>query len=127
MNWVIPVLHTREDYEFEDFYKRGIFKIIPQELISLEDSKDIILKIPVKDFDKKTVIVEMSLYDKWEESKLFYPERYNNITDFFIKANIPGYCHEPIYLVRGVDHKWISLETTELYTIGVVLKKREDN
>lgn len=127
MNWIIPVLSTREDYEFKDFHGRGIFKIIPLELISIEDAKNIILKIPTKDFDKNTVLIEMSLYDKWEESKLFYPKIYNTITDFFIKASIPGYCRESIYLVRGNEGEWISLETTELYTIGTVMKKREDN
>lgn len=127
MNWSTPILHIKEEYNFEDFHGRGIFKIIPLELISIEDAKNIILKIPTKDFDRNTVLIEMSLYDKWEESKLFYPEIYNNITDFFIKASIPGYCHEPVYLVRGSDERWTSLETDELYTIGTVLKKREDN
>ena len=126
MNWTIPVLHIREKYEFRDSHGRGIFEITPLELISIEDAKDIILKIPTKDFDKNTIVIEMSLYDKWEESKLFYPEIYNIITDFFIKANIPGYCREPIYLVRGNEGEWVSLETTELYTIGTVMKKGED-
>ena len=89
MNWIIPVLHIREKYEFRDSHGRGIFEITPLELISIEDAKDIILKIPTKDFDKNTIFIEMSLYDKWEESKLFYPKIYNTITDFFIKASIP--------------------------------------
>ena len=127
MNWTIPVLHIQNEYEFKDFHGRGIFKIIPLKLVSIEDAKNVILKIPTKDFDRNTILVEMSLYDKWEESKLFYPEIYNDITDFFIKASIPGYCHESVYLVRGNDENWTSLETTELYTIGTVLKKREDN
>ena len=126
MNWNIPILLLNRKYEFKDSHGRGIFEIIPLELISIEDAKDIILKIPTKDFDRNTIFIEMSLYDKWEESKLFYPEIYNIITDFFIKASIPGYCREPIYLVRGNEDEWVSLETTELYTIGTVMKKRED-
>lgn len=126
MNWKIPVPKINERYQFEDKHGRGIYTTIPLKLLSLEDAKDIIIEVPVMDFDKKSSLTKMSLLEKWEESKLFCPEKYNEITDFFIKASAPGYSHDPIFLVRGINHEWISLETTELYTVGE-LKNKERN
>ena len=126
MNWKISVPELNERYQFIDKHGRGIYIAIPLELLSLEDAKDIVIKVPVVDFDKKSSILEMSLLEKWEESKLFLPEVYSEITDLIIRTSIPGYSSDPIFLVRGTNHEWISLETTELYTIGE-LKNKERN
>lgn len=126
MNWRISIPELNKKYQFEDKHKRGIYTATPLELLSLEDAKDIIIEVPVIDFDGKSTVTKMSLLEKWEESKLFSPERYNEITDFFIKTSIPGYSSDSLFLVRGVNHEWISLETTELYTVGELKNNERD-
>ena len=126
MNWIIPIPDLREKYTFVDSHGRGIYSAIPQKLLTTEDAKEIPIKIPTVDFDGKTSLTELSLFEKWEESKLFSPEKYNDITDFIIRTSIPGYSSDPVFLVRGANHEWISIETTELYTVGI-LKNKERN
>jgi hypothetical protein len=126
MSWRVLIPELGEEYQFKDKYGRGEYTATPIDLLSLEDAKDIIIKVPTIDFDRNNSFTEMSLLEKWEESKLFSPDIYNEITDFIIKTSIPAYSHDPIFLVRGVDHEWVSLETTELYTVGE-LKNNERN
>ena len=76
MNWIIPIPDLREKYTFVDSHGRGIYSAIPQKLLTTEDAKEIPIKIPTVDFDGKTSLTELSLFEKWEESKLFSPDKY---------------------------------------------------
>lgn len=89
------------------------------DIITPDRAKNIILPVPTHNFDDGTVTnVEMSLYERWEEEVLFCNDIYQDFTDFFIKANIPGYSENPVYFVRSKDGTWYSIDTTEINTKG---------
>ena len=88
---------------------------------SIDQAKEIVLKIPLKDFDKNKEEYEMTLYDRWAEEKELSQNTLADTTDFFIRASIPGFSNDPVYFVRDKDGGWSSIDTTDIFMSGTLI------
>lgn len=102
------------------------YKASIREVLTPDQAKEIMLKIPVRDFDKNKEDYEMSLYDRWAEEKELSQNTLADTTDFFIRASIPGFSNDPVYFVRDKDGGWSSIDTTDIFMSGTLILPEQD-
>ena len=89
-----------------------------EEIIPIEETKNIVLKTIIGTFTKETEFTEMSLYDIWSIQSMGHPWLYAPETDYIIKCSIPVYDEEPIYFIRTRDDGWFSIDITSGWQAG---------
>jgi len=89
-----------------------------EEIIPIEESKNMILKTIIGTFTDETKFTEMSLYDIWSFEVMGHPWLYAPETDYIIKCSIPVYDEEPIYFIRTRDGGWFSIDITSSWQAG---------
>ena len=89
-----------------------------EEIIPIEETKNIVLKTIIGTFTEKTEFIEMPLYDIWSIEVMGHPWIYAPETDYIIKCSIPDYDNDPIYFIRTRDGGWFSMDITSGWQAG---------
>ncbi len=89
-----------------------------EEIIPIEETKNIVLKTIIGTFTEKTEFTEMPLYDIWSIEVMGHPWIYAPETDYIIKCSIPNYDNDPIYFIRTRDGGWFSIDITSGWQAG---------
>jgi hypothetical protein len=89
-----------------------------EEIIPIEETKNIVLKTIIGTFTEETEFTEMSLYDIWSIESMGHPWIYAPETDYIIKCSIPEYDNDPIYFIRTRDGGWFSMDITSGWQAG---------